>query len=70
LWTAILGYALAMSDDRTQAESDEADPEKMSSPVGVARDLEAKADEMGGTTDPAEVEDDEIVDEIKQQPSS
>ena len=36
-----------------QAGSDEADPEKQSTPIGVARDLEAKADELGGTTDPS-----------------
>jgi len=37
-----------------QAESDEADPEKASSPAGVARDLEEKAEEEGGTVDPDE----------------
>jgi hypothetical protein len=39
-----------------QPESDEADPEKTSSPIGVARDLEAEAEEQGGTTDPDQVD--------------
>jgi hypothetical protein len=34
-----------------QPESDEADPEKMTTPAGVARDLEDKAEEPGATTD-------------------
>jgi hypothetical protein len=36
-----------------QPGSDEADPEKQSTPIGVARDLEEKADELGGTTEPS-----------------
>ncbi|MGD9999926.1 MAG: hypothetical protein AB7L17_23360 [Ilumatobacteraceae bacterium] len=37
-----------------QAGSKEADPEKQSTPIGVARDLEEEADEQGGTTEPTE----------------
>ena len=46
-----------MSDHPHQAESDEAEPEKMSTPGGVARDLEEEAEESGGTTDPTEVDE-------------
>ncbi len=35
-----------------QAGSDEADPEKLSTPMGVAGDLEERAEETGATTDP------------------
>jgi hypothetical protein len=41
-----------MSSHPHQAGSDEADPEKESTPAGVARDLEEKADEVGATTEP------------------
>jgi hypothetical protein len=37
-----------------QPGSNEADREKQTSPAGVARDLEEKADEMGATTPPDE----------------
>jgi len=42
-----------MSSHPHQAGSDEADPEKESTPIGVARDLEARAEEVDATTDPA-----------------
>ena len=35
-----------------QAGSDEADPEKESTPAGVVRDLEEQLEETGGTTQP------------------
>jgi hypothetical protein len=35
-----------------QASSDEADPEKESTPAGVVADLEEKAEEEGGTVEP------------------
>ncbi len=41
-----------MTDHPHQAESDEADPEKQSTPAGVVRDLEDEAEEMGATTEP------------------
>ncbi|HSB86663.1 MAG TPA: hypothetical protein VLD86_10150 [Ilumatobacteraceae bacterium] len=41
-----------MTDHPHQAESDEADPEKQSTPAGVARDLEDEAEESGGMTNP------------------
>jgi hypothetical protein len=43
-----------MTDHPHQAESTEADPEKQSTPAGVARDLEDEAADQGGTTDPDE----------------
>jgi len=36
-----------------QAEADEADPDKQSTPAGFAPDLEDKAEEIGATTDDA-----------------
>jgi hypothetical protein len=36
-----------------QPSSDEADPEKESTPVGIVKDLEEKADDVGATTDPS-----------------
>jgi hypothetical protein len=44
-----------MTDHPHQPESDEADREKETTPIGVARDLEGEAEEQGGTTDPDEV---------------
>jgi hypothetical protein len=41
-----------MTSHPNQPVSDEADPEKETSPAGVARDLERKADELGATTGP------------------
>ena len=35
-----------------QPESDEADPEKQTTPGGIAKDLEEKAEETGATTEP------------------
>jgi hypothetical protein len=35
-----------------QAASNEADPEKQSTPAGVVKDLEEKAEEIGASTDP------------------
>jgi hypothetical protein len=34
-----------------ESSSDEADPEKESTPAGVVKDLEEKAKELGATTD-------------------
>ena len=45
-----------MSDHPHQPESDEADPEKQSTPAGVVRDLEEEAEETGATTTPPEKE--------------
>jgi hypothetical protein len=39
-----------------QAASDEAEPDEQSTPGGVARDIEEKADELGATTDVDEAE--------------
>jgi hypothetical protein len=41
-----------MSSHPHQASSDEADPEKQSTPAGVVGDIEKEADETGATTDP------------------
>ncbi|HEY7626151.1 MAG TPA: hypothetical protein VH761_03750 [Ilumatobacteraceae bacterium] len=41
-----------MTDHPHQAESDEADPEKQSTPAGVVGDLEDEAEESGGTASP------------------
>jgi hypothetical protein len=46
------GYRPAMSDHPRQAGSDEADPEKQSTPAGVAEDLEEEAEDQGGTVEP------------------
>ena len=43
-----------MSTNPRQAGSDEADPEKESTPAGVTADLEEEAEEQGGTVDPDE----------------
>lgn len=45
-----------------QASSDEADPEKGSSPAGVVGDLRELADDSGGTTDPDDVSSDPAAD--------
>ena len=42
-----------MTDHPHQSESDEADPEKESTPGGVVRDLEDEAEEQGATTEPS-----------------
>ena len=47
-----LGYRGAMNTHPHQASSDEADPEKESTPAGVVGDLEEKAEEEGGTVQP------------------
>ena len=41
-----------MTSHPNQPGSDEADPEKQSTPAGVARDLEEEAEETGASTDP------------------
>ena len=41
-----------MSSHPQQAGSDEADPEKQSTPAGVTKDLEEEAKETGASTDP------------------
>lgn len=43
-----------MTSHPHQPSSDEADPETETSPAGVARDLEEKADELGASTGPFE----------------
>ena len=35
-----------------QPSSDDADPEKESTPAGLVKDLEEKAEELGASTDP------------------
>lgn len=57
-----MGYPTAMSEHPHQPESDEADPEKQSTPAGVVRDLEEAADDAGATVDdPAISSDDPAV---------
>ena len=46
------GYRSTMTIHPNQAASDEADPEKQSSPAGVVEDLEEEAKEAGASTDP------------------
>ncbi len=40
-----------MSTQPNQPSSDEADPEKQSTPAGIVEDLEEQAEEVGATTD-------------------
>jgi len=40
-----------MPTEPNQPASDEADPEKQSTPAGIAEDLEERAEEEGATTD-------------------
>jgi hypothetical protein len=42
-----------MNSHPHQASSDEADPEKQSTPAGVVRDLEEEAEEAGASTEPS-----------------
>ena len=42
-----------MTNHPHQSESNEADPEKQSTPAGVAQDLEEEAEEMGASTEPS-----------------
>jgi hypothetical protein len=42
-----------MTDHPHQSESDEADPEKQSTPAGVVRDLEDEADDQDASTEPS-----------------
>ena len=42
-----------MTNHPHQSESDEADPEKQSTPAGVVRDLEEEAEEEGASTEPS-----------------
>jgi hypothetical protein len=44
------GYGTAMTSHPHQPSSDEADPEQETTPAGVARDLEQKAEELGAST--------------------
>jgi len=48
------GYRAAMTAHPHQPGSDEADPEKQTTPAGVARDLEDEAEEAGASTKPDE----------------
>jgi hypothetical protein len=41
-----------MTSQPNQPSSDEADPESETTPAGVTRDLEEKADELGASTGP------------------
>ncbi len=41
-----------MTSQPNQPGSDEADPEKETTPAGVTRDLEQKAEELGASTGP------------------
>jgi hypothetical protein len=45
-----------MTSHPHQAGSDEADPEKQSTPAGVVADLEEEAEETGASTEPPEEE--------------
>jgi hypothetical protein len=40
-----------MTPDPNQPGSDEADPEKQSTPAGIVRDLEDEAEEAGASTE-------------------
>jgi len=42
-----------MTPTPPQPASDEADPEKQTTPAGVVRDLEEKAEETGASTEPS-----------------
>jgi hypothetical protein len=42
-----------MTSTPPEPASDEADPEKQTTPAGVVRDLEEKAEETGGSTEPS-----------------
>jgi hypothetical protein len=42
-----------MTNHPHQSESDEADPEKQSTPAGVVKDLEEEAEEAGASTEPS-----------------
>ncbi|HEX2783683.1 MAG TPA: hypothetical protein VHN36_08860 [Ilumatobacteraceae bacterium] len=46
-----------MTTHPNQAASDEADPDKQSSPAGVVQDLEDEAKEAGASTDPLPAKD-------------
>jgi hypothetical protein len=46
-----------MTSHPHQASSDEADPEKQSTPAGVAGDLEEEAEEIGASTEPMPPQD-------------
>jgi hypothetical protein len=41
-----------MSSHPPQPSSDDADPEKESTPAGLVKDLEEKAEELGASTEP------------------
>ena len=48
-----LGYVPIMDPHPHQAEADESDPDKQSTPAGFAPDLEDRAEEIGASTDEA-----------------
>ena len=54
LLKGVRGYRLKMTDHPHQASSDEADPEKESTPAGVVGDLEEEAHDAGASTEPPE----------------
>jgi hypothetical protein len=45
-----------MTSHPHQAGSDEADPEKQSTPAGVTKDLEEEAEDSGASTEPEEAD--------------
>jgi hypothetical protein len=45
------GYESVVSVHPNQPSSDEADPEKQSTPAGIVEDLEEKAEEVGASTE-------------------
>jgi hypothetical protein len=53
----VTGYDRRMSGHPHQAESDEADRDSESTPIGVEQDLEEMAEDSGATTDPEELEE-------------
>jgi len=52
------GYSHAMTAHPHQPSSDEADPEKETTPAGVVADLEDKAEAEGATTGESDPKDD------------
>ena len=47
----LAGYSRGMPNETSLPASDDADPEKVSTPAGVVGDLEAEAAETDATTD-------------------
>ena len=53
LYCLASGYSTAVSTHPNQPSSDEADPDKQSTPAGVVQDLEEEAEEIGASTEPS-----------------